>query len=220
MGGQQFVTGYISHIAQIPRLTNGPGYLKMNFTKRMLDELIPWFYEKKKTNMKEHEHIGGGYTNNHIQKFHKIDLDHFPAMRELIWKEMKGILEWWTGEKSLKHTATFGARIYRRGSMLINHVDRYDTHLASAVIQVHQEVDEDGGWPLEICKEEFNCVEVYLQPGELVLYEGARVRHGRPMRLKGDELGNVFSHFAPRDWHGPGASPNWNKRIASHKAEL
>ena len=42
-----------------------------------------------------------------------------------------------------------------------------------------------------------------MQPGELVLYEGAWLRHGRPMRFKGDSFANVFSHFAPPDWHGP-----------------
>jgi hypothetical protein len=33
-----------------------------------------------------------------------------------------------------------------------------------------------------------------------VLYEGARLKHGRPLRLKGDEFGNIFSHFAPIEW--------------------
>ena len=84
--------------------------------------------------------------------------------------------------------------------MLIDHVDRMDTHLArwllhaiscstrvtcgcwivggSAVLQVHQEVDSDGGWPLEVLLPDGNVGEVYLQPGEMVLYEGAWLRHG------------------------------------------
>merc|ERR1712046_97145 len=106
----------------------------------------------------------------------------------------------------LKHTSTFGVRIYRRHAMLVNHVDRSDTHIASAVLQVHQECDEDGGWPLEVHSEDGEAYEVYLQPGEMVLYEGGRLRHGRPMRLKGVEFANVFSHFAPLDWYGPGKS--------------
>jgi prolyl 4-hydroxylase len=39
--------------------------------------------------------------------------------------------------------------------------------------------------------------QVYLQAGEMVLYEGARLNHGRPMRLKGKAFGNIFTHFAP-----------------------
>lgn len=56
--------------------------------------------------------------------------------------------------------------------------------LAPQVLQVHQEVDEDGGWPLEVLLPHGRVGEVYLQPGEMVLYEGAWLRHGRPMRFK------------------------------------
>ena len=57
------------------------------------------------------------------------------AVRKLITDEMQSILEWWT-MLQLRHTSTYGVRVYHRGSMLINHVDRMDTHLASAVLQV------------------------------------------------------------------------------------
>ncbi len=41
------------------------------------------------------------------------------------------------------------------------------------MIQVFQDCDEDGGWPLEVVGEDGLVREVYLQPGEMVLYEGA-----------------------------------------------
>jgi len=198
--------GYTSHIPQIPRLTNGTGYLKMNFTKKLRDVLLTFYHEKKKTAMRVHEEIGGGYTNNHVNPFGKIDLDAFPDEHNQIISEMKAVLQWWVRAK-LKHTATFGIRVYRRNAILIDHVDRADTHLASAVLQVAQQVDE--GWPLEVVRENGERYEVYLQPGEMVLYEGAKLRHGRPMRFRGSEFANVFSHFAPFDWHGPGNSPKF-----------
>ena len=140
----------------------------------------------------------------------QIDLDnraHINVKLELV-REMRQVLQWWTSMQ-LRHTSTFGLRIYHRGSMLINHFDRADTHLASAVLQVGQDVDApDGGWPLEVVlpaghgtagHEDARVVEVYLQPGDMVLYEGARIKHGRPMRFKGNMFGNVFTHFAPID---------------------
>ena len=39
-----------------------------------------------------------------------------------------------------------------------------------------------------------------MKAGEMVLYEAARLKHGRPMRLKGKAFGNIFTHFAPMDW--------------------
>jgi hypothetical protein len=70
----------------------------------------------------------------------------------------------------LRHTSTFGLRIYKRGSMLINHLDIASSHLASAVIQVGQSVDTNGGWPLEVMDPDGSGAlsEVYLQPGEMV----------------------------------------------------
>ena len=66
------------------------------------------------------------------------------------------------------------------------------SHSSPPLKQVHQVVDEDGGWPLEVLLPHGRVGEVYLQAGEMVLYEGAWLRHGRPMRFKGDEFANIF----------------------------
>ena len=60
---------------------------------------------------------------------------------------------------------------------------------------------------------EGNCAEVYMQPGEMVLYEGGRFRHGRPMRFDGESFANIFSHFSPGDWKGPRKSPVYDGKI-------
>lgn len=190
---------YVSHIGQIPVITK-PGYLKMSFTKTMKDLLLKWYEERRKDSIEDHGVVSGGYTNSHKIGLDKINLDSQPEIMNGIIREMQIILQWWAGER-LRHTSTFGIRIYREGAMLINHVDRRDTHILSAVIQIGQEADE--GWPLEVIPANGKgALEVYLQPGEMVLYEGARLKHGRPLRFKGKEFANVFTHFAPMDWTG------------------
>ena len=126
-------------------------------------------YDANRQHIEEHEPIPGGYTNVDKIAMKKLNLDRHPNIRMLIVKEMQQVLQWWTRMR-LKHTSTYGIRIYSRGSMLIKHVDRVDTHLASAVMQVAQDVDEDGGWPLEIDLGNKSVGQVYLQPGEIVLY--------------------------------------------------
>jgi hypothetical protein len=198
---------YVDQINRIPKVTAGPGYAKMSFTQPMHDALTEWYAARRHDSMKPHGVIPGGYTNNDHVLIDKVNLDHFPETHGAVLREMREILQWWTGLR-LKHTSTFGVRVYRRGSSLIDHVDRMDTHLASAVIQIDQRVDADGGWPLELLLPNRTVAEVYTQPGEIILYEGAWLRHGRPMRFKGDEFANVFSHFAPPDWHGAHRSPS------------
>eukprot|EP00929_Paragymnodinium_shiwhaense_P007775 TRINITY_DN111685_c0_g1_i1.p1 TRINITY_DN111685_c0_g1~~TRINITY_DN111685_c0_g1_i1.p1 ORF type:complete len:405 (-),score=91.12 TRINITY_DN111685_c0_g1_i1:349-1563(-) len=201
--------GYTAHRMQVPRLTKGRGILKMNFTDRLRDMLLDWYAASKKDgSMEVHEEIGGGYTNIKQHPFDKINLDKKPKIHAGIVSEMHSILQWWT-QLPLLHTATFGVRIYRREAMLVNHVDRADTHLASAVMQIGQECDPNGGWPLEVEDEDGELFEVYLQPGEMVLYEGAHLFHGRPMRFRGSEFGNVFTHYKPQKWYGPGRSPDF-----------
>ena len=72
------------------------------------------------------------------------------------------------------------------------------THIASAVIQVAQDAEE--GWPIELIDENDDIIEVYMQPGQMLLYEGSRVPHGRPRRFEGDSFANIFAHYKPKDW--------------------
>jgi hypothetical protein len=184
----------------------------MTMPKAIRDVLLP-FYNNTKHEMTPHEPVPGGYLNVDKIEMNRLNLDHYPEIRAVIVKEMKLVLQWWT-QMRVRHTSTYGIRIYRRGAMLINHVDRGDSHLASAVMQVAQDVDLDGGWPLEVLLGNKEVGEVYLQPGEIVLYEGAWLRHGRPMRFKGNEFANIFTHFAPYEWNGPPAyEPDANKPL-------
>lgn len=189
-------------MTRIPRLSNSFGFQMMNMTERLRTLLLTWYHERKDRAVIE-DILPGGYLNENDAEFHLLDLFHDRQMQSAVIREMAHVLRWWTGQ-ALRHTSTFGVRIYRRGAVLLNHVDRKDTHLASAVLQVAQTVDEDAGWPLEILSSSRECFEVYLQPGQMVLYEGARFKHGRPMRFQGDEFANVFTHFAPPAWNGPG----------------
>merc|ERR1712194_529 len=195
-----------NHRLGVQRVSQGPGYLKMSINPELVKTLTAWaakhsqfwrnqtIYQKKVFNPAES--VGGCYSNTHAFPFGLLDLDNARHIRKEIVEHMQDVLEWWTDRK-LDHTSTYGMRVYRREAMLINHADRGDTHIASAVLQVFQDCDKDGGWPLEVVGEDGLVREVYLQPGEMVLYEGARLLHGRPMRFKGDYFGNIFSHFSP-----------------------
>ena len=44
-----------------------------------------------------------------------------------------------------------------------------------------------------------NNVEIFLKPGEMALYEGAVVPHGRQFPFNGDFFDNLFVHYALKD---------------------
>lgn len=203
-----------AHAKYVPKLSED-GFRTMKFTEKMMTDLFDW-YKKEEAQFDQRvkdgtgeyevpEPVGGGFTNDNKYPFSMVNLDYRQLVKFKAQTEMKGVLEWWTNGTQLQHTATYGVRIYPRHALLVNHVDNSATHLASAVLQLSQKVDE--GWPLEVVKEDGTVCEVYLQPGEMVLYEGARLFHGRPMRFKGHHFANVFSHFKPWNWNGIDSSP-------------
>lgn len=62
-------------------------------------------------------------------------------------------------------------------------------------MQIDQKVDEE--WPLTLIDHKGTKRKIFLLPGEMVLYEGAKIPHGRQFPFKGDYFENIFVHFSP-----------------------
>lgn len=117
-------------------------------------------------------------------------------LRKQIINEFLPVCEQWS-QTELEFSALYGIRNYARGSSLKMHSDIQDTHIISVILNIAQQVDED--WPLEIDDHMGRRHSVLLSPGEALLYEGARLSHGRPTPLVGDDYANIFLHFRPKN---------------------
>ena len=79
------------------------------------------------------------------------------------------------------------------------HVDTVNTHVVSAIINVDQSAERS--WPLLILDHYDNEHEVIMEPGDMVLYESAKLLHGRPSPFVGSHYDNIFIHYCPEsDW--------------------
>ncbi|CAE8628885.1 unnamed protein product [Polarella glacialis] len=130
-------------------------------------------------------------------------------LRNKIETSMRPILAKWSGFEpdDLQLTAIYGVRLYHNGSVLYDHVDRVDTHVISAILEVQHMVggaEADAAdkelWPLHILDHDGGQHRVRNQVGQMILYESATCAHGRPQPFIGREFANVFVHFAPRGW--------------------
>lgn len=81
--------------------------------------------------------------------------------------------------------------------MLEIHRDRLETHVASVILNIDQNVKTD--WLLSIEDHMVRKHEISLKPGEMLLYEGGRLKHGRPLPLDGSSYANVFAHYKLKD---------------------
>ena len=112
--------------------------------------------------------------------------------------DLRPVHEEWSG-MPLKKAACYGIRVYQPRSYLYSHFDHARTHVVSSTICVDSRVNSP--WPLYIEDEDGEPHEVSVEPGEMIFFEGARLKHGRPYPLDGDYYANIFVHFTPLDWN-------------------
>ena len=179
-----------------------PNYTAIGFSKAQLPsgmlEKIQDFYSGHQESQ-EIEIVPGDFITNSDHKKTKSSslIDLSADLRAEIHDALKLLMEQWCG-KELLPTYVYGIRVYHRGAVLKCHQDRLETHIISAIINIDQQVDQD--WPLVIDDNYYRRHEVILKPGEVVLYEGGRLTHGRPYPLEGDSFANIFCHFKPADY--------------------
>ena len=67
------------------------------------------------------------------------------------------------------------------------------TKFKTVCFQIDQKVDEP--WPLTVITHEGKREKIFLKPGEMLLYESAKMPHGRQFPFKGEFYDNLFVHF-------------------------
>lgn len=109
-------------------------------------------------------------------------------------ERLRPLHEEWCG-LPLAPSACYGFRVYLPGAYLHDHVDAENTHIISSAICVDKDVR--AAWPLHVVDIDGQELDLELAPGELVLYESARILHGRPTPLKGRFHVGLFLHYRP-----------------------
>jgi prolyl 4-hydroxylase len=181
--------------------THIPAFTPMGFEKRRLPEdtfrwLRGWYDQVKEEGRITKIEGSAGPCMNQVDApsvMHMIT----PALKTRMAEELKPILEDWYGHGKLKMTSIYGVRKYTDGSILRMHVDTANTHVISAIINVDQDVEEP--WRLLILDHDENEHWLTMEPGDMVLYESAKMLHGRPEPMKGERYENIFLHYMPSD---------------------
>jgi prolyl 4-hydroxylase len=121
-----------------------------------------------------------------------------PELNRLLHQLLQPMHEEWC-RFPLTPSACYGFRVYLSGAYLQNHVDRPATHVISSTLCVDH--DLYAPWPLHVTDADGRHHELTLEPGELMLYESARIVHGRPVPLNGRYSAGLFIHYQPAEDH-------------------
>lgn len=185
-----------------------PCYTPSGITKiKMPEELfkrVLAFYNENRGDLAD-EHVDGGFIfsgsgKGRTDRASSSLVNLTPTLRKEVHDTLKPLMEDWCG-KSLDPTFVYGIREYHNGAILKMHRDRIDTHIISAIINVDQETALD--WPLVIEDNYYRTHQIMMKPGEVILYEGGRLLHGRPIMFEGQSFANMFVHFKPTDYVAP-----------------
>lgn len=112
-------------------------------------------------------------------------------------RRLKPLHEAWSG-LPLTEAACYGIRVYQAGAYLHKHADPIATHVISGTICIDHCLSKP--WPLYIEDDQGTPHEISIDPGEMVMYESARLPHGRPHPLDGKFYAGIFVHYTPVDW--------------------
>ena len=176
----------------VPPVTN-EGFLLRKLPAETYSWLKDW-YDREKLQNRSPENSGVCMN----QAVAPSEMTHLTStLKDRLSYELKPILQEWFGNNKpdLILSSIYGIRKYTNGSVLRMHVDTVNTHVVSAIINVDQKVDKD--WPLIILDHDDIERTVIMQKGDMLLYESAKLLHGRPDTFVGEHYDNIFIHYKP-----------------------
>jgi prolyl 4-hydroxylase len=181
--------------------------LGLGFVKTALD---PHLHEQLLAHLRSSIHSfksepDNGFVCSQNPRSYPSLVYHDNAVNQWLMEQLLPAHEAWSG-RPLRKAACFGIRVYQPGSYLLSHNDRARTHVVSSTICVDHRLRNP--WPLHIEDLQGKTHEVSIEPGEMVFFEGARLKHGRPQPLEGDYYASIFVHYTPLDWDPYATDPD------------
>ena len=180
---------------RIPKLTIDGVTPPNQIDPSIHNQILQFYQHAKQNNQTYREHTNDFFHKDYNNNMFTLPVQH----RQLLETFIQYQVEWWS-YLNTHHTATYGLREYGKTSKLPLHTDVQTTHILSAIVNIDQDLGGGPDWPLVIYDNHCNKREVYLKPGQFILYESATCEHGRPDRFQGNRFVNVFLHFRPNNW--------------------
>lgn len=175
-----------------------PNYTRRGFQKFTvpipLFEKVLKFYRENQPAQKD-EYVEGFIFNSEVpDQATSTLIDLTDALRTETHDTLKPLVAAWCGQ-AVDPTFVYGIRTYKDKAVLKPHRDRIETHIFGVIINVAQVVREE--WLLMIEDHAYEEHQIVLKPGEMIFYESARLKHGRPIPFEGSVFANIFCHFKP-----------------------
>ena len=180
------------------------GFKKEKIPKILYKKMLDWYLVNKDKAVNEVSLQPG--ILEIIRNVYKSELNtkivHLESDKKLLYEFnniMFKICSKWSNQSDLIKTHTYGIRIYEHGDIIKPHTDRPNTNVVGVICSIDQE-DMKEPWGLQIKDNSGWLHEIFLEPGEMLLYESDILEHGRMHPLNGKSYANMFIHFKPKNY--------------------
>jgi len=174
------------------------GFQKQRTPSALSKQLSTYWEENHHIGLEKFEKwpIGSTYLNHWSSPTYMLNLP--PNLQTYLTDTITPIVQTFLNLKEdVMVSSMYGIRTYESDSVMSPHVDLLP-FVATAVLNVAQLLGEDGeDWPLELYAHDGNAYNVTLSPGDMLLYEGHSIIHGRPFPFVGEYYANIYIHFEP-----------------------
>ncbi len=181
-----------------PKFTKD-GFEKFKVPENLWHDIIQMYAEVRNNKVEEHFEGKQHFITGADKTSELMDLNLVADKRNKLHQDLLPMHEEWCGEK-LNATYIYGIRSYLNNADLRQHTDRINTHHISSIIMLDKMLDGQPDWALDIQAHDGTWHKVYLEPGEMVLYESAKCMHGRNERFQGKYYRNFYIHYQLAEW--------------------
>ncbi|XP_023323666.1 uncharacterized protein LOC111697777 isoform X2 [Eurytemora carolleeae] len=186
----------IQHLQKIPRITSAE-FEKMKIPENLFEFVLGQIDISSSI---PEVCSGTGHLNCTPRKTVAtfIPLKDIQLVRSTVDEVLRPIVEEWSGIK-LGNSQLYFVRRYNKGSRLALHVDKADVNVIGVILNLSQNISTP--WDFLVLNSDREVTRILLHPGEMILFESARLPHGRQDPLDGESYDNLFVHFRPVDWN-------------------
>jgi len=176
------------------------GFQKLTIPKRLHEDVNEFNLLQPPTmNYYEKWPIGNTHVNHWSSPTYMVQIPQ--DLKDSIIDAVTPLVQQFLGIKEeVMVTSMYGIRMYSNGAIISPHVDVLP-FVATAVLNVAQKAtndnEDDDDWPIELYAHDGNAYNVTLNPGDMLLYEGHSIIHGRPFPFQGEYYSNIYIHFEP-----------------------
>ncbi len=181
---------YYSSNKELPKLLDR-GFSVKTLSEELFNQVDSLYQKSKKFTREERAHEALSITGKSelsVVSRYGHERDNLMNILLPLHEEIFGV--------SLIPEVMFGVRTYLKDSSLGMHYDKYITHHVGSIICVDKDLDGTEDWPLHLIDHEGKEQLIYLNVGDIVFYESAKLLHGRPTPLEGNSFSILMYHLS------------------------